>query len=172
MRDASGKNRNYARERLTASHLAGLRPRPSPGSQAQAESHSPLGIWDTSTAVVSVLALLLIFGPELPSIFGPGALVGAPHPASDLLVLLTVLAVFGVFPIAFLQHLYLQNGCKRPTALNRTISCALALAAMFYATNAMKPLVGYNEKQREDRAYAERAVPVENGRSPASVPAE
>lgn len=154
--------------KITAAHLAGLRPLPAPAS--------PLGPWDRSTAFVAGFAVAILAVPELSAVFGAGEAPGAPHSAADLLVLLAVIAFFGIFPLVFLQHLYLQNVCKRPTRLARFASAAIALTLMSFATDAMKPLVGYEQKLAEDTRYAAERNPRirsfdGSGRSPASLPA-
>ena len=145
--------------KITAAHLAGLRPLPAP--------ESPLGKWDVSTAFVAGFAFAILAVPELSVIFGIGAQNGAPHPSTDLLVLLGVVSLFGIFPVVFLQHHFLQNVCKSPSRFTRVASALVALALMFFATNAMKPLVGYDQKLAEDRTFQARLVGEVN-RSPAS----
>lgn len=136
------KTKSTTNTKITAAHLAGLRPRPG--------TNSPIGNWDLSTAFVAGFALALLTLPELTRIFGFATRAGAPHAAGDLLVLLGFIAVFGIFPAVVLQHLFLQNFCTRPGRFARVASALVALALMFFATSAMKPLVGYEEKMAEN----------------------
>lgn len=162
----SEKTKGSRTAKITAAHLAGLRPRPTPDS--------PLGKWDLSTAFVAGFALAILVLPEVTALFGFGAEVGAPHSALDLLVLLGFIALFGIFPVVVLQHLYLQTYCKNPTRFDRAASALLALALMFFATSAMKPLVGYDQKIAENARELKSVGPLvgEVSRAPASAPVE
>ena len=155
--------------KITAAHLAGLRPRPGP--------ESPIGKWDVSTAFVAGFAFAILALPELASILNLGAQKGAPHSAIDLIFLLALVGTFGIFPIVFLHHLYLQNFCKSPGRMIRTVSTLIALALMALTTGAMKPLLGYDQKLADDSRYV-RTLPRstttvgEASRSPASATVE
>lgn len=149
--------------KITAAHLAGLRPRPPREPRSEK--------WDLSTAFVAGFALALFALPEMGAVFGFGMDKGAPHSASGLLVLLGVVAVFGVFPVVFLHHVFLQNFRHRPSRLVRFVSALLAIGLMHFATGAMKPLVGYEQKIAENRRFESRIVG-EASRSPASAPVE
>jgi hypothetical protein len=151
--------------KLTAAHLAGIRPLPPP--------ESPLGKWDVSTAFLAGFAFALLTIPELAVIAGAGNRAGAPHPSTDLLMVLAIIAVFGIFPVVFLQHHFLQNICQNPSRFTQVASVVVALAVMFFATTAMKPLVGYDQKLAENQSFQAHIAqaPVVGGvsRSPASA---
>jgi len=161
-RGDSEKPKIGSNPKITAAHLAGLRPRPSPVS--------PIGKWDLSTAFVAGFGLAALFVPELSSILGEYRLV----------FLLIFVAGFGVFPVVFIHHLFLQNVVTTPTRRLRFVSAVVALAAMYLATSEMKPIVGYDQKLVENARYANTVqreteklhVPVAASRSPASAPAE
>lgn len=148
--------------KITAAQLAGIRPPPIPELGASA----PLGRWDRSTAFLAGFALVALAFPDLEAILTFGA-VGAPHPAGDLLILLGVIALFGVFPVVVFQHIYLQGAGTRRLAWKRAASAVIALGIMFFATGVMKSVVGYDEKIEKDRHYAESSP--RQDRSPASV---
>ncbi len=163
----SEKTRETGTTKITAAHLAGLRPRPGP--------ESPIGKWDLSTAFVAGVAFAILALPELTSIVNFGAEKGAPHSAIDLLILLGLVGVFGIFPIVFLHHLFLQNICKSPGRVTRTVSAFIALALMTFTTGAIKPLLGYDQKLADDSRYVRTlarppGLVGEASRSPASAP--
>jgi hypothetical protein len=165
----SKKTRETGTAKITAAHLAGLRPRPGP--------ESPIGKWDLSTAFVAGFAFAILAFPELTSIFNFGAQKGAPHSATNLLFLLGLVGVFGIFPIVFLHHLYLQNFSKSPGRIIRAVAALVALAIMTFTTGAIKPLLGYDQKLADDSRYVRTlarssAIVGEASRSPASAPAE
>jgi hypothetical protein len=159
--------------KITAAHLAGLRPRPSP--------ISPIGKWDTSTAFVAGFGLAALFVPEMASILGEDRLApGSPFSAIDLAILLVFVAGFGVFPVVFLHHLFFQNIVTAPSRRLRFVSTLIALAAMYASTSEMKPIVGYDQKLEANARYA-NSIRIETqnhrvlgdiSRSPASTPAE
>lgn len=153
--------------KITAAHLAGLRPRPSP--------ESPIGAWDSSTAFIAGVSLGLLAYPEL-SVLAAAAKTGTPYSAGELLVLLAVIALFGVFPLVFLQHCFLQHffpklAGRAPSRFVRIASAVAALAIMMVTTAAMKPLVGYDQKVAANRSVLPRLLGDVN-RMPASAPAE
>lgn len=153
--------------KITAAHLAGLRPRPAP--------ESPIGTWDSSTAFIAGVSLAFLGYPEL-SALNVAAKTGVPYSAGELLVLLGVIALFGVFPLVFLQHCFLQHffpklAGKSPTRVVRLASAAIVLALMLFTTEAMKPLVGYDQKVAANRAARPRVIGDTN-RMPASAPAD
>lgn len=164
----SEKTRETTSTKITAAHLAGLRPRPAPDS--------PIGKWDASTTFLAGFALALFALPELGALLSFASGTGVPHPPLGLLLLLGVVALFGVFPAVFVQHFYIQNICTHPNRTHRIVSTLAALALMFFATAAMKPLVGYDQKLAEDHVYAERmktrdlkpGITPEPNRAPAS----
>ena len=145
--------------KITAAHIAGLRPRPN--------QSSPFGQWDLSTAFVAGFAFTILTLPELSSIFAIVSQKGAPHSAIDLVVLLGLVGLFGIFPVVFLQHLYLQSMRKAPTRFAQVASALLALGLMTFATQAMKPIVGYDQKLAENRSFQSRLLG-DISRSPAS----
>lgn len=159
--------RESTNTKITAAHLAGLRPRPAP--------ESPIGAWDSSTAFIAGVSLAFLGYPELAAL-NVAAKTGAPYSAPELLVLLGVIALFGVFPLVFLQHCFLQHffpklAGRAPTRAVRLASAAVALAIMLFTTEAMKPLVGYDQKVAANRAARPRVIGDTN-RMPASAPAE
>ncbi|MBS1960939.1 MAG: hypothetical protein JST04_01895 [Bdellovibrionales bacterium] len=153
--------------KVTAAHLAGLRPRPAP--------ESPIGAWDSSTAFIAGVSLAFLGYPEL-SALNVAAKTGMPYSAFELLVLLGVIALFGVFPLVFLQHCFLQHlfpklSGRSPTRAVRLASAGVALAVMLFSTEAMKPMVGYDQKVAANRAAHPR-IAGESNRMPAAAPVE
>lgn len=159
--------------KITAAHLAGLRPRP------PREPASPIGKWDRSTIFIAGFAFAMLFLPEVLPIFRLGARSGAPHSAVHLLVLLGLTSCFGIFPVVFAHHFYIQQACGRPTLVKRVLSAGIAFALMTCTTAVMKPLLGYEQKVAENaRAWRlehdprSRSLAGDAIRSPASDPAE